>query len=532
MIIFGLSPLFPGKVSHVLACAISTVVIYLSVSPTASASIYKMYTCNVPGVMMPAGGAEPWSWILDGLHTQPFDSCVGGGGFGISFPPEQQLMSPGTSAALHLRRPDSGPRAAIGIVGYRTWLVANLAGSGAPAFVSDGGAFAPPGGANTDGEPWVSPRLALTNPAIFVQLYCSTGDAAGCAFASSRPLTARGITVDLYENISPSGSIDGGTLLGNETHSGKETVNYTAIDHESGIERVDVLLGNTIVGSQDFAARTDICPHRNFNACAATQAGGITVDTSLVADGPSFLTLRLTDAAANQATIRRPVAVDVSNAGAERGAPIRADTTHDVTLTAQFPTGGRRYTSTYGHAVMIRGRLTDRSGMPISSARIKVRERQSLPDARSVERASIKTDAAGRYRYRLARSATSRSIQFRYQSSGDSPSYAMETVVLRVRSVARLRVLLSGVIVRYDGVVVAKPIPAGGKRLLVQGRAKGSAWRTFAVRRTDALGRFSGRYQLRVRRPGVQLQFRVVIPSQSRYPYTSGMSTVVIRKVR
>jgi len=169
--------------SCVLVTTVAILVAWLAVASNASAAVYKMYTCNVPGIDRPAAGAEPWTWILDGLHTQPFDSCVDGGGFGISFQPGRQVMRLGTSAALHLRRPDNGPKAAIGIVGYRTWLVARLAGSGAPAFISDGGAFAPPGGANADRDPWVSPRFAATNPAIFVQLYCSTGAAADCSFA-------------------------------------------------------------------------------------------------------------------------------------------------------------------------------------------------------------------------------------------------------------------------------------------------------------------------------------------------------------
>ncbi len=523
-----------GRASRVSLVASSIALLFLITARSAEADSYKMYTCNVPGVATPAGAtAEPWVWGLDGRNTQAFDNCSTGGGFGISLAPGRQVMSLDTSAVLHLQRPNSGPKSVIGIIGYRTWLIAQLGGSGGEAFISDGGAFGPPGGVNLDADPWVSPRLAVSNPAAFVQLYCSGGAGVDCAFSNPVPLTARGVEVSLYETVAPTASLDGGTLLAGGARKGRETVSYTAADQESGVRRIEVLLGDTVVGSQDFEARPDICPHRNFNACAASQTGGFTVDTSQVPDGPYLVTLRVTDAAGNPRTIRGNGSVQVSNATTPASA-IPTPAAPPAILTAGFAgVQDRTLTSTYGKSIVIRGRLTDGAGVPIPGAAIRVRERRTLPTARLRDKASVTTDTDGRYRYRLPRNATSRTIEVSYEPAVGGPaSSATQTLQLRVSSVATLKVSLAGVSVRYSGRVLGTPIPRGGKTVFVQGRAAGSAWQTFAVRRTNESGRFSGRYRLRVRRPGVKLQFRVRIPTQTHYPYVAGKSRVVSRRVK
>ena len=44
-------------------------------------------------------------------------------------------------------------------------------------------------------------------------------------------------------------------------------------------------------------------------------------------------------------------------------------------------------------------------------------------------------------------------------------------------------------------------MPRGGKLVIVQGRAKGGSWQTFASRRAGKSGAFKGRYRLKVRAP-------------------------------
>ena len=66
----------------------------------------------------------------------------------------------------------------------------------------------------------------------------------------------------------------------------------------------------------------------------------------------------------------------------------------------------------------------------------------------------------------------------------------------------------------------------------MEGRSPGSAWTPFKNLRTDTKGRFSGTYRLRVRRPGVVLKIRAIVPSESGYGYLSSRSRAVTLRVR
>ncbi len=50
--------------------------------------------------------------------------------------------------------------------------------------------------------------------------------------------------------------------------------------------------------------------------------------------------------------------------------------------------------------------------------------------------------------------------------------------------------------------------------------------------RTNRKGGFSGTYRLRVRRPGVALKIRAIVPSENGYGYLGSRSRAVILRVR
>jgi hypothetical protein len=101
-----------------------------------------------------------------------------------------------------------------------------------------------------------------------------------------------------------------------------------------------------------------------------------------------------------------------------------------------------------------------------------------------------------------------------------------------VRAGATLAVSLRGTALRYRGRVLSKPLPRAGKRVILEGKAPGYPWAMFATRRTDRRGRFSGRYRLSVRRPGVRLQIRVRVPAQRGYPFLAATGHPVALLVR
>jgi hypothetical protein len=101
-----------------------------------------------------------------------------------------------------------------------------------------------------------------------------------------------------------------------------------------------------------------------------------------------------------------------------------------------------------------------------------------------------------------------------------------------VRAAAILQTSLRGTLVRFGGRVVSGPLPPRGKRVLLQGKAPGYSWATFATVRTNRHGRFTGNYRLPVRRPGVKLQIRVVVPTERGYPYASYTGRPITLRVR
>lgn len=485
----------------------------------AVAGTYKLYSCNVPGRPTNVPSAAPWRADLDGLNTSAFDDCASGGHFGIKLNPGRPFMNRVTTASLILERPSTGPKSAIGIVQYRTWIYAHLAGSGAPAFISEGGAFGPPGGTTPDRSPWISPLHPQNNPSARIVLYCSGGAPADCRFDSTTPLQVHGVEADLYEDVPPAGEIEGGSFLDAPAQHG-HTLSYTATDHESGVARVEALLGDTVVGTDDLSGSRTLCPHTEFNACPARHAADLTVDPSSVIPGTYTVTLRITDAAGNRrlVTDSRPVSIGSS-------LPARA-----VRLTARFSNSRATYTTSFGRSARVRGRLTDASGRPIAGADVDIVERPSTT-LRSERRARVVTDGDGRFSYLASGEGTSRAIDLLFNDHGTMVK-ASPQLRLGVRAASTLNVALRGSIVHYFGRVVTRPIPKNGAQIFVQGRRVGGAWQRFAVRRTTRAGRFSGRYRLRVRRPGVKLQFRVEVPQQAGYPFVHRFGKSITRTVQ
>lgn len=497
-------------ISVVMAAGVLT----LATSPPVHAGTYKLYTCNVPGRGTPLPSTAPWTTQLDGVNTYAFNECSSGGSFGIGL--NVKSMRAFAEALLILERPREGPKSAIGLIRYRTWITAELAGGGDPAFVDVGGWCGPPGCVTPDDTPWTSTPFAQDNPRVSIRLRCTAGD---CSFVSARPLQVRGVEVDLYEDVPPVGAIEGGTLLAGGAISGPRTLSVSAADRESGVALVEVLLGDTVVAKQDLESSRALCPHTEFNACPATHAAQLVIDPSLVAPGEYVAAIRITDAAGNRRVVTHPQPLVI---GGRAGPP-------EARLDASFGRSRATYTTSYGRVARVHGRLTQASGNPIAGGRIAITE-ETRSSTRPFAQGSVTTAADGRFVYAASGRGPSRSIRLDHVRPGGR--VLSRRLRLNVRAVGTLKVSLRGITVRYSGRVLSRPIPDRGKKIFIQGRAAGGAWQRFAARRADKSGRFSGRYRLRVRRPGVRLQFRVEIPKQVGYPFLAHIGTPVTRVVR
>lgn len=493
---------------------------------------YVMRSCNVPGER--TAPATPWSWV-NTINTFANDECASGGGFGF----HAGLMQRMTTAALVLEPPD-GPQRAIKIQRVRLWMIARLSGGGSGLYVAAtaGGStgsvyadiFGPPGG-STLTSPYVSPGLLADTGSYVLVLSCSGSTNDGCTPASPNPLEVRGAEVTLEEDVAPTGTVDGGSLLEGGAQSGTRNISYAMRDQESGVAEVSAVLGTTVVATQDFRPE---CAYASFVACAQDRNGILEIDTRKVPDGSYPLSLRVKDAAGNREVVQASRPVQIVNGVLGPGATPNGDgATGDAKLTAAFV--GRRRASTtvsYSRPVVIRGRLTTSSGKPIGNARLDVVEAPVLRRARRVTK-SVRTRAGGAFRYAIKRHSSSRVISVRYRPNlGDPNVAATARLRMNVAAAAILRVALSGVRVSYRGRVLTRPIPRRGKLIYIEGRAVGGAWTRFAVRRTNRSGTFSGRYRLRVHRPGIRLQFRISIPNERGYPYVASVGRAVTRAVR
>ncbi len=496
----------------------------------ARAGTYVLRSCSVPGY--PDAPLGPWR--ADGRPNVPaVDDCANGGGLSFSFTGTHEL-SPGLGPGIEIALPYSGPQSEIKLVKASMWYAARLAGPGQelsivanrdlsndthPPWVVTGS----PGAENLSFEQDLSPTRIRR---YTVSMNC--GPPLGpfapepCVSDHAIPFVIRGMELTLNEDIPPTVVTPYGTILAGGPQSGVRNLSYAASDAQSGLAKVEVLLGDTVVKSHDLTPR---CFYVDLTVCPASDDGTLEVDTRGVPNGSYALAVRVRDAAGNVRLVPGDRAVDVANTlPAERVLPYAID--------AKFKDSSRAtLTVPYGRRTSIRGRLLQGSH-PVGAGRpIEVLERADRRGAHEKRTRTVMTKADGSFSIGIATSRPSRLVRLAYH-----PHNANRTVSralrLRVRAASRVRATLRGRLVRFSGRVLSGPLPRGGKRVQMEGRSPGSAWTTFKRLRTDKSGRFSGLYRLRVRRPGVMLKIRAVVPSERGYGFITARSRDVTLRVR
>ena len=344
-----------------------------------------------------------------------------------------------------------------------------------------------------------------------------------CVPDHATPLVVRGMELTLGEDIPPTVTAPQGTILAGGRQSGVRTVTYAASDAQSGLAKVEVLLGDTVVKTHDLSPR---CLYADLTVCPASDDEILEVDTRGVPNGSYNLTLRVQDAAGNERVVPGNRAVEVANTPPTESVPPYA-------IDAKFKGSDRAVlTVHHGRRTSLRGRLTQGGG-PVGAGRpIEVLERADLRGAREKKTRTVLTKADGSFSIGLATSRPSRFVRLAYRPLNATHAFS-RALRLRVRAASRLQATLRGRLVRFRGRVLSGPVPKRGKRVHMEGRSPGSAWTTFKRVRTDRRGRFSGSYRLRVRRPGVALKIRAVVTSESGYgPFLAARSREVILRVR
>ena len=197
----------------------------------------------------------------------------------------------------------------------------------------------------------------------------------------------------------------------------------------------------------------------------------------------------------------------------------------------------------YGRSINVIGRLLTPSDQPIAGASLDVLEQVALRGEKARRVATVRTDRRGYFSYAAER-GPSRIVEVAYRAvvpaNGSSPTVdydVRERVQVVVSAGVRLsvspRTARNLQTLRFTGGLLGTPRPGLGKLVLVQAQVKRLrkvSWQTFLFLRTDAKGRFSGRYQLTRSRSATGYKFRAVAPGGEDYPYETGTSKV--RKVK
>ncbi len=388
----------------------------------------------------------------------------------------------------------------------------------------------------------------------------------------------------LSQASQPSVSNVEGELASASTLSGTADLAFHASDSGSGVYQavftVDgAEVGRTVLDSsshcRDVGQTTDGLPAFLYlQPCAPSLDADLQFDTTTLSDGTHHLVVSVANAAGNS-TVALDRKITVANhpqtpapetpaskgpapetptvpppspgqgpAGAEtheqQSPPPAApqaqvpvvDETPPTLLVHWATTAHLARVSAYGHAQVVSGRLTESSGAPIGGAAIQVLSTPAFQGARTGLLTSVRTSADGAFRVRLPASLPSTRLTFAYAAN---PVQATPSVTAQLTLAVPARVSLKvtprvshvGGTIVFKGALSGRPLPSGGKQVILEARTLRGTWRQFQVLSTAAHGRFRASYRFRLAGP-IDYQFRAVCPHEADYPYGAGSSPLVL----
>lgn len=369
-----------------------------------------------------------------------------------------------------------------------------------------------------------------------------TGDANG--YAAAVYLYAADLLLE--QPLGPSATKVTGELTTAPTVRGSSDVAFDATDPASGVyEAVFAIDGQvvqrTVVDDNggrchDVGGTTDGRPAFLYvQPCKGSVSVDVPFDTTRVSDGAHHLIVSVIDAAGNGAPVLDRM-IAIANPPPV-GAPNGIGASAQATLNAGWVGSKKaRIASPYGRAHTIAGRLTAPGGAPIAGAALDCVATPAYQGARPLVIACPRTGADGRFAVRVPRGAGSRAIRVAYRAHlGDALPAATRTLGLAVRAGIRLRVrphtTSVGRAIHFTGALLGRPLPRGGKQVVLEARSPGGAWIEFDVVRTDRRGRYRASYTFKFPGP-VDYRFRARSEGEADYPYATGRSNVVLVRER
>jgi 5-hydroxyisourate hydrolase-like protein (transthyretin family) len=380
-----------------------------------------------------------------------------------------------------------------------------MSGNGTPGYAAVG----------TGGEQWVTAVEANTSfYSILEQCFAHPCDSTA-AFAYVDNFFA-----DVHDLVAPSVSASG-ELLDGGTVSGVQTINAAVSDSGGGARSIEVYVNGVLSASDEFCAPKYLGSYTALKPCSdSSGARAIQLDTE---HGPGWVNgsndvqICGFDAARNRSPcVRQAVHADNSCAGSGGAAATVLDSGADI--------GGelrRRAEVTSKQAPVIRGSLRDGAGNPVGGATVCIYQTTDLPDASRELATTVTTQANGRFATRLD-PGPSRSVDlvYRYNTRKLTDRVDLQSRVVPALGLPKKQVA-NGHSAVFRGDI---PGPnAEGRAIALQARV-GRKWRTFKQLRTEADGRFKGKYRFTQSFGRVRYVFRALVKSQGGYPYEPGAS--------
>jgi hypothetical protein len=368
---------------------------------------------------------------------------------------------------------------------------------------------------------------------------CPAGKGDANGYASAVYLYAADIILD--QTVGPTATNVSGELTTAPTVRGSSDVAFDASDPGSGVYEAVFTVDGQVVQStvvdanggrcHDVGGASDGRPAFLYvQPCKPSVSVDVPFDTTRVSDGTHHLIVSAIDAAGNSAPVldRAITVVNPPPVGGPNGTNASAQ----ATLAAGWVGSKKaRVAGGYGHAHTIAARLTAPGGTPIAGAEIDCTAIPAYQGARAVAMACPRTGADGRFAVRVPGSVGSRAIRLAYRAHvGDALPAATRTLGLVVRAGVRLRVsphtASVGHAIHFSGTLLGRPIPRGGKQVVLEARSPGGPWIEFDVVKTNRKGRYRDSYRFKFPGP-VDYRFRAVSEGEDDYPYATGASNVV-----
>jgi hypothetical protein len=319
----------------------------------------------------------------------------------------------------------------------------------------------------------------------------------------------------LDDRVDPTLGLDG-SLFAPGSRRGNQAVAPSAADVGGGVRRFLLQVNGEPVTAHTvscrladrIATRLRPCRRRASASFAAVTA------SSPFRQGPNVVRVCAADytasTAANRTCARRRVRVDnlcpISKVA--RGAALRARVRRD------------------GRGAIVTGRLLDRRGRGVWSARVCVATLVRLPGLAELVAAAPLTDADGRFRTTIP-SGPSREVRIAYWASTATAVERYRHLDVPARPRLRLRPnhpIANGDRIRFR---VRLPGPANGRRRVrIQVRTGHRRWLQLREGLTAAGGIYRARYRFHATTGRQTYAFRALVPKQEGYPYESGRSRV------